>query len=184
VGAEFSYDAAVPPVEVGTTEAATPEASSTDGARDGPACKGDLSNIGAGDFHVTLTVTTAQTDNLVALVNQRGHCGPGLFWDIRMNGGRLYIETDDVTSYTAYVSTGPKVNDGRPHGIVLRRAAGRLDVSVDGALTGSGASRTSLGLLAPARIGTDICDGQLEPNGVDRTTALVGTIANLCVSAP
>jgi Laminin G domain len=183
VGAELPFGAAMPPYDAGAQDAAAPESSTTDGEQDSPVCKGDLSNIGLGDFHVSLTLTTAQTDNLVALVNQRDNCGPAVLWDIRMNGGLLYVETDDVTHYMELVSTGAMVNDGRPHAIEVRRASGQVDVSVDGTPSGSGVSHSSLGALAPVRIGTDICDGQLEPNGVDRTTALVGTIANVCVSA-
>jgi hypothetical protein len=183
VGTELAYEAAAPPDDAGTLDEALPEAS-TDGAPDAPACREDLSNIGTGDFHVALTLTTTQTDNLVALVNQRGTCGPSLFWDIRMDGGLLYVETDDVAHYTPFVSTGTKVNDGMPHAILLQRVAGQLEVLVDGAPSGSQPSATSFGALPPVRVKTDICDGQLEPNGVDRTAPLVGTISDLCVSAP
>src|SRR5271166_2675655 len=36
-------------------------------------CTGDLSNVGTGDFHISCTVTTAQTVRL-ALANQRSVC--------------------------------------------------------------------------------------------------------------
>jgi len=50
---------------------------------EGRVCQGDLSNVGIGDFHVSLSVTTTQ-GRLVALLNQRGQCNPSVFWDIRM----------------------------------------------------------------------------------------------------
>jgi len=67
--------------------------------------------------------------------------------------------------------------------VTTRQTAGQLEVLVDGAPSGSRPSAATFGPLPSVRITTDVCDGQLEPNGVDRTAPLVGIITNLCVSA-
>jgi hypothetical protein len=140
-------------------------------------CDGDLSSIGTGDFRVSLRVTTTQA-GWVAVANQRGMCRPAVFWDIRLDDGFVYIEVDDIASYTAFTSTGPKVNDGAPHDVSVQRAAGVLTVYVDGGASGSQPSRAALGPLPPVQIGTDVCVGAVG----DDTVALVGTISDPCVT--
>jgi hypothetical protein len=140
-------------------------------------CDGDLSNIGTGDFRISLQVTTTQT-GWVAIANQRGNCGPGVFWDIRLTDGLLYVEVDDVAHYTALTSTGRKVNDGAPHTILVVRAAGTLTVYVDGGASGSQASGAALGSLPTPRVGTDICVGAVG----DNTAALMGAVTSACIA--
>ncbi len=58
------------------------------GGEGGAACLGDLSNIGAADFHISFTLTTDA--GAMPVVNQRATCNFGMFWDVRMRqaGGR------------------------------------------------------------------------------------------------
>ena len=140
-------------------------------------CDGDLSNVGTGDFRISLQVTTTQT-GWVAVANQRGQCIPSVFWDIRIDDGLVHVEVDDVAHYTAITSTGPKVNDGAPHAILAVRASGTLTVYVNGGASGSQASTASLGPLPPLRIGTDVCVGAVG----DSTVALIGAVTAPCIT--
>ena len=139
-------------------------------------CTGDLSGVGAGDFLVSLSVTTRQA-GLVALVNQREQCTPSVFWDVRMEDGLLFVEVDDVAHYTAIHTTGAAINDGSPHAVAVRRIAGVLTVSVDGVGASPQASLASLGALAPLATGTDPC-----VTSSDGTVAIAGQIAAVCVA--
>ncbi len=139
-------------------------------------CTGDLSGVGAGDFQVSLSITTQQP-GLVALVNQREQCAPSVFWDIRMEDGLLFVVVDDVAHYTAIHTTGAAINDGRAHAVAVRRIAGVLTVSVDGVDASPQASLASLGALAPLAIGTDPC-----VQSTDGTAAFSGPIAAVCVA--
>ena len=85
---------------------------------------------------------------------------------------------DDIAHYIALPSTGPKINDGAPHAIVVVRASGTLTVYIDGGASGSGVSGASLGPLPALKLGTDICVGAVG----DSTVALVGQITDVCVS--
>jgi hypothetical protein len=143
------------------------------------ACTDDLSNIGTGDFRISLTLTTTQ-NALAAILNQRPTCNPGTFWDLRLNpGGVLEMETDDnggLADLTTLVTTAT-VNDGNPHQVLVERVSGMLTVSIDGVSTAAVASTASLGALPPLQQGTDVCVG------ADPTTTFVGTIANVCVAS-
>lgn len=160
-----------------TVDAADMESGGNDAAKDAATCTGDLSNIGTNDFDISFTVTSAQS-GLVALVSQRTNCGPSVFWDIRMKGGFILVEVDDIATYTEITSTGPQVDDGVGHNVSVRRSAETLTVYVDGMASGSMSARQSLGQLAPVTIGTDPC----VDSGT--TAALVGTIATLCITSP
>ncbi len=151
----------------------------SEAGRDASACTGDLSNVGTGDFHISATITTVQGGR-VALANQRSACNFGVFWDIRIQNGLLFIETDDNVHYTNLVSTGKTVNDGQPHDLLVKRAAGTLTAYVDGVASGSLSSAASLASLPPLVSRMDPCIG--NPN--DATVTFVGTIANLCVARP
>jgi hypothetical protein len=145
-------------------------------------CRGDLSNIGTADFHVSFSVTTTQ-NGLAALVNQRAVCAYSDFWDVRLatNGG-LDVETDDVTqgaNGTGLPKVGPSIRDGVPHKVMLRRMSETLTVYVDGVASASAISRTSFGQLAPVRIGSDVCTF-----AIDQTMPLIGTVSDLCVASP
>ncbi len=145
---------------------------------DASPCMGDLSNVRTGDFRISLTVTSTQT-GLVALLNQRSECVPSVFWDIRMEGGIVNVEVDDVTHYTKLVTTGPAIDDGRPHVLIARRVAETLTAYVDGVDAGSSPSQASLGALAPLASGHDVC-----VSSSDGTVVFVGRMADVCVSAP
>jgi hypothetical protein len=148
---------------------------------------GSLSNVGTRDFHVSFRIVATQT-GWVALVNQRSACLYGFFWDIRQCApGKdgcpaadvLFVETDngDSASHQSLFSTGT-VNDGKPHDVVLVRAAGMLTIRIDSTPSGAIASVASFGnAMPPVEIGQDPCIG-------DPTVALTGTLSNLCITSP
>ena len=148
----------------------------SDGASpDGPACLGDLSNIGTADFDVSLAVTTTQT-GVVALVNQRRMCGGiGIWWDLRISDGFVLVETGTAN----FTSVGARVNDGKTHRISLRRRGGQVTIYVDDVDSGSKGSTQSIGRLPPFQMGTDPCIGS-----PDMTMPFAGTITNICVTSP
>jgi hypothetical protein len=169
VGAQLYPEAGPPP-------AATLDAGVDSADADG--CRGDLSNIGAADFHVSLSVTSTQT-GLVAVANQRSQCSPSVFWDIRIDGGFVLVEADDVASYGAIQSPGPRVDDGRPHDVLFQRKSHVLSVYVDDAGgMPTTPSTASFGQLPPVAVKMDVCIPQ------DGTVALTGTVANLCIASP
>jgi len=145
-------------------------------------CRGDLSNIGAADFHVSFSVTTTQ-NGLAALANQRAVCAFSDFWDIRLaSNGTLDVETVDATqgaNGTGLKKVGPRINDGVPHKVMVQRTSETLTVYVDGVAGASAISRTSFGQLAPVRIGSDVCTV-----AIDGTMPLTGTLSDLCVASP
>jgi hypothetical protein len=153
------------------------------GDGDSGECTQDLSNIGLGDFRIAFTIQTSASTGS-AVVNQRGNCAAGIYWDVRMQpGGALTLETDNNTlrpaGYTNLPGTIP-VNDGASHDVVITRTGGVLAIRVDGTLDPTDAGATSTAtfdttLGGVLRIGTDVCDG------VDGTVALVGTVTNVCV---
>ncbi len=132
------------------------------------------------EFHVTLSVTTsiALEGGLLAVANQRNICAPGVFWDIRVVGGFVFVEADDIANYAAITSPGPRVDDGNPHNVRMQRTSGALSVYVDDVASGTTPSTASFGKLPPLVIGTDVCIPQ------DGTMAFPGTIADLCVASP
>jgi hypothetical protein len=139
-------------------------------------CGGDLSNIGTGDFHVTFDLRTTQSGR-AALLNQRSACTPGTYWDVRFSSGEIEVETDDGTSYTDLVGTGPDLNDGATHSVVVARVGGTLTITVDGADSGATSAAASFGALPVLASGVDVCDGN------DGTVAFEGTLSSVCVSA-
>jgi hypothetical protein len=154
------------------------ESGASDVVQDAQKCTGTLSNIGIADFRISFTLTTIQS-GLVALVNQRGACGFGVFWDLRMSGGFIFVELDD-TSYTSFTTVGARVNDGLPHEVMVSRSAETVVASIDGVASASSSAPESFGNLTPVTSGKDPCIGY--PN--DSTVALVGTMSNLCVTSP
>jgi hypothetical protein len=169
-------DASVPPADAAPDvkkDTAAPDAAD---AKVAVPCGGDLSNIGTGDFHIAFDLRTTQS-GLAALLNQRAACSPGKYWDLRFSSGQIEIETDDVASYTNLVSTGPDLNDGAPHSVVVARVSGTLTITVDGVDSGSTAAGASFGALPALASGVDVCDGN------DGTVAFQGTLSSVCVSA-
>jgi hypothetical protein len=177
-------------VDGGPGDSSTTESGALDAARDGSACVGDLSNIGTGDFHISLTVTTARMTR-TALVNQRASCAttfcmqPDTFWDIRLLNGALFIETSDSARNCSQVTTngassndgGALVNDGQPHRVIVQRVAQTLTAYIDGVARGSAPSKSSFGQLPPVSK-TDPCEA------TGNTAPFLGSIANLCVTSP
>jgi hypothetical protein len=168
-------DASVPPADAAPD--AKKDANGPDADAKAPvACGGDLSNIGTGAFHVSLTVRTTQSGR-AALLNQRAACTSGTYWDLRFSSGKLEIETDDHSSYTDLLSTGPDLNDGATHDVVVARVGGELTITIDGVASGSSGSAASFGALPALASGVDVCDGN------DGTSAFEGTLSSVCVSA-
>jgi hypothetical protein len=140
---------------------------------DGSTCKDDLSNIGTADFDISFTVASEQT-GVVALVNQRVSCNDTDFWDVQMNGGFITVEVSaqgDETSFPGSV----RMNDGRPHDVLVRRVSERLAIYVDGFESGPNSAPIAVGPLAALSTGTDPCMG---------AQSFVGTITNLCIASP
>jgi len=162
------------------------EASACAAPSDGSACVDTLSNIGAGDFHIRLVVTTTET-GLIALVDQRAICSLGMFWDLRAYPDHLVFETDDglqVTGhYTHFDVTNTHINDGQPHCLVAQRVGRSVTVFVDGVPSGSVPSLSVFGQLPPLMKGRDPCEGSPDA-GKDGTKPFVGVMANLCITSP
>ncbi|HEV3188876.1 MAG TPA: laminin G domain-containing protein, partial [Polyangiaceae bacterium] len=161
-------------------EGASSDSAPRDAPPEGPPCVGDLSNIGTRDFRISFSVTTSQGSQS-ALVNQRSTCSFGMFWDIRLENGALFIETDDGQNYMQFTTSGRAVNDGQPHAVLVRRTSASVTAQIDGAAVGTGVSRASFGRLPAVVSGMDPC--QVGPMK-DNTVAFTGTLTNLCVSAP
>jgi hypothetical protein len=171
-----------PPNDGPTDDSGNSDARATDsGTGDGGAqdaasvCRDDLSNIGAGDFHISLSLTSASTGSAsVALLNQRSACGRGLFWDVHLDHGALRVETDDTMNYTPLLTT-TRVDDGRSHDVLIQRRSGTLSLYLDGLSLTSAASAASFGRLPPLVEGSDVCP---------QYVAFTGTLASLCVASP
>lgn len=190
--ADGSGDASRPANDASVADAAASESSAADAAtcappRDASACTGNLSNIGTANFHISLTLTATQS-GMVAVVNQRGTCGGGMYWDLRLNSGRIMFETDDgMLEPDGAYSESPRttlipnnlVNDGEPHCILVERVAKVLSISIDGTLAGSTSSVSSFGVLPSLTTGTDPCEGT-----ADMTMAFTGNVSGLCVGGP
>ncbi len=151
----------------------------TDALADGEAsrCPQDLSYIRNAGFNIAFTLLTSQPDNVIALVNQRPVCTVGIFWDVRLVSGQIYVEIGDIDrGLVVFTSSGKPLNDGAPHDIVVNRKNGLAQILIDGVASGSSMSYQSFdGALPPLQVGTDVC------LGVNGTTMLSGTITNLCI---
>jgi hypothetical protein len=173
-------------VDGGPGDGNTTDSGALDAARDGSVCVGDLSNIGTGDFHISLTVTATGFAR-TALVNQRASCAstfcmqPDTFWDIRLLNGALFIETSDNARNCCQVTTnGPLVNDNKPHRVIVQRVAQRITATIDGVPSvppDAGTSKSSFGQLPPVSR-TDPCEA------TGSTAPFLGSITNLCVTSP
>lgn len=191
--AEAAADSSVPAPEAGLPESgpesgaeggvdAAPEASDAaapaDASEGGTACTDDLSNIGTADFTIAFSLSTSQTAANVAVLNQRSACTFSMLWDVRVSGGNLYVATDDNSGDYNNLTSAAAVNDGSLHAIVVKRVSEVLSITVDGTASGSGPSTAAFGALPPLQQGTDVCEA------TDGTVALVGTLANVCISSP
>jgi hypothetical protein len=143
-----------------------------------PSCKNDLSNIGTADFTISMNLSTTQTGT-VAVVNQRMVCNGSAFWDVHLQDGDVQAETDDGIAHHATLNTtGPAVNDGNPHSVVVQRRSKVLAVFVDGAPAGMTLSQSAFGPLPALETRTSPCVGH---TGV---FAFLGPLANICATSP
>ena len=146
---------------------------------DAPTCSGDLSNIGTGGFLISFTLRTNQTNNDIALLNQRSECTVVMYWDVRLYMHQIYLELSESTSasgYTRINSSGPPLNDNNPHDVVITRTNDAVQIVIDGTVASSGTAAQSLAVLPALKTGTDVCVGS------DGTVALAtGGITNVCV---
>jgi hypothetical protein len=166
-------DVVVAPPDTGTVshvDASPP----SDGA---PVCSSNLSNIGTGNFVISIDLRTTES-GLAALVNQRASCSSSTYWDLRLSSGELRFESDDGTSYTDLTSTGPEIDDGAPHTVLVQRVDQTVTIYVDGNASGAAASRAAFGALPSLALESDPCDGY------DGTAAYQGTLAVVCIGAP
>jgi hypothetical protein len=153
------------------------DASDASSADDATACSQDLSYAYKGPFTISFTIKTLQTDAQIALVNQRTECSVGMFWDVRLVDGFVYVELSDFPSgRTPLVSSGPTLNDGNPHEVAVRRRAGVAELSVDAIVSASAMAPQSFEQLPPLQFGTDVCE-------TDGTAPLHGLLTNLCVKS-
>lgn len=142
----------------------------------GACCTDTLSNVGAGDFTITLTlVTRATVQSTVAY--QRDTCGSSTFWDVQMRAdGTVTVETDDggAGDYAMIHGTAV-VNDGASHRIVVARRGQQMRLSVDGTVDGTAASSSTFGLLSPLGIAHG------NPCEAAGLAPLAGTVTDVCL---
>ena len=143
-------------------------------------CVTDLSGVGTGDFLIAFTLTTTNTTQTLAIVNQRAGCDQtSVWWDVNLDSaGGIGFGTCDGPGACAGVSAGNSVNDGLPHRIVIARAAGAISYSRDG-VVGSAVvpDAYSFGAFGAAlTIGNDAC-GSTPLTGN-------GTLTELCITKP
>lgn len=168
----------------GGTGGSTTGTGGSDAGSDAPSssCTGDLSNISSGDFQISFSILTTQTTD-IAVLNQRSMCGSGDFWDVRVVGGTVSLETDaviDGSADDASITGCTLVNDGLTHQVVLQRINGVLTLYVDGFVDATGVNSTaSWGSLAALATGTDVCVG--SDGTMDLDTSL-GKVLSACVS--
>jgi hypothetical protein len=153
-------------------DASHPDSSPTDA---GKPCNNDLSNIGTGDFTISLRMTTAQSGRQ-AVVNQRSVCNSGDFWEVEVTtANELQLETDGTSH--VLVNPTPTVSDGKPHDVVIKRVAQQVTITIDGTVAPGGTApcTSAFGALAALRITTSVCSGEAP---------FVGSITNVCITSP
>jgi hypothetical protein len=143
-----------------------------------PSCKNDLSNIGTADFTISMSLSTIQTGT-VAVASQRSVCNGSAFWDVHLQDGDVQAETDDGIAHHATLNTtGPAVNDGNPHSIVVERRSKQLAVFVDGISAGMTLSQSAFGPLPAIETRTSPCVGHTG------YWELIGPLADVCATSP
>jgi|HubBroStandDraft_2_1064218.scaffolds.fasta_scaffold45219_2 hypothetical protein len=164
-----------------------------------PVCLSTLNDVGTGDFHISFTMTSASTQTIVPLVNQRTGCNQNsVFWQALVDGrawdGKIQFDMCDVTGSGSCpngptVYTGSPVDDGQPHRIAIERVSGVISISSDDVagttspdvalgvtLAGEGADASFETFGAPLTIGTDECG--------DPPLAAYGALTDLCITKP
>jgi hypothetical protein len=166
----------------GESGAATPDSSTTDVGVDAAPCVQDLSGIENGGFYISFTLQTTQPDSVIALVNQRDQCTNGVFWDLRLVNAQLFLEISDLDRGITIVRsrTSMPLNDGMAHGIRATRVDNEVQLTVDGAPSGSAMAIQSFGAteLAPLKAGDDVCGADTGSAAFD---IMMGSIRDLCV---
>jgi hypothetical protein len=180
--------------DAGKPEASPPEAGSTpeaglDAAPEAapPVCLSTLNGVGTGDFRISFTMTSASTQVLVPLVNQRAGCNQtSVSWQALVDGylgGKVLFNMCDITGSGSCSTVGPSVStsgpvdDGQPHRIVIRQASGVVSISSDGVNGTTSPDTYSFETFgAPLMIGTDNCG--------DPPLAEYGTLTDLCITTP
>lgn len=168
---------AAPEASLEASQDAGPEADDGLEAEASSTCVGDLSGIGANDFHITFTLTIATTEP-VSIISQRIDCdySPS-FWDIQMSaaGGIIGITGDGNPNDIVTVEAGDSINDGQPHQVVVARTGGSLWYSSDGTVHSAYVSDAfSFGDMTPVAYGVDGCP----------VTKTIGVVKNLCITTP
>jgi hypothetical protein len=148
-------------------------------AEAGPACLTDLSNVGAGDFHIAFTLTATVSGVVLDLLNQGTVCqGSSPAWDVAVGpSGSIEGSTFDGTAIVS-LHTTTTVNDGAPHHVVYARTSGVLWASTDGVADNSGVQDDSDLTDMPAL--------QVGAGDPCTTTPLSGhgTLTDLCITTP
>lgn len=143
---------------------------------DAASCVDGLSNVHAGDFLISFTMQTNQTDNFIGLVNQRTVCvGLGMFWDAMLVNQHIRLEVSesmDQSRYASVVSSGAPLNDNQPHDVIITRTNDLVSMVIDGRMAGSKTMDQNLGSLTFLRIGYGVCAG---------VVTIKGAIRNVCV---
>ena len=176
--------------DAGKPEASPPEAGSTPEAgldAAPPVCLSTLNGVGTGDFRISFTMTSASTQVLVPLVNQRAGCNQtSVSWQVLVDGylgGKVLFNMCDITGPGSCSTVGPSVStsgpvdDGQPHRIVIWQASGVVSISSDGVNGTTSPDTYSFETFgAPLMIGTDNCG--------DPPLAEYGTLTDLCITTP
>jgi hypothetical protein len=159
-----------------TDDVADSSSSDSQNGPDATFCSGDLSNVHAGDFLISFTMQTNQTDNFIGLANQRTVCvGVAPFWDAMLVNQHVRLELSESTDsgrYASLVSSGAPLNDDNPHVVVITRTNGVVTIVIDNRLAGSQTMDQTLGSLPALRIGNGVCPG---------VVTIRTTITNACV---
>lgn len=162
---------------VTVTDSVTVDAGSDVVTAPDAACVPSLSNVGTGDFTVSMTVTT-RASTLSTIACQRSVCnGNNPLWEVLMDpGGTLAIAVDDDAGHLCQFHSSTIINDDASHNIVITRRHAQLAVNIDGADAGSVPCATSVGLLpAMTILSGDPCEH------ITSLVPLVGTVTNVCL---
>ena len=141
------------------------------------ACLSSLEGIGLADFTIAFSIQTA-ANATSTVIGQRGLCAHDKMWDVRIIGGPLQMEFDDLVNYTEVV-TKARVNDNNVHAVVVKRVAGTLTVTIDGVLDSTAPAAESFAALTPLFVAAgDPCEKK------DGTLPLVGAVTDVCLGSP
>lgn len=144
-------------------------------------------DFGSDDFTIDFWLRDGATPPIaVAVLEKRAVCSFSDFWGVRIVGrqnplghaGELVFELDNTSDGgNAYnlLWSGVRVDDGLPHHVAYVREGATARVYIDGILTGSQTTASTIRLDndAPLTLGTSVCDG------LDGTVPLVGSVDRL-----